>query len=300
MPLPGTGEPLSKTAVGNVEAEVFPTSASINEMTMVARRLRRHIISMIGKAGSGHPGGSLSAVEILTALYFRVLRHKPSNPNWPDRDRFILSKGHSSPGLYCTLANRGYFHEDRLSEFDRIDSMLQGHPCMVKTPGVDMSTGSLGQGLSAGIGMVLGRDKRNMIFDVYVLLGDGELQEGQVWEAAMYAGYHQLRGLVAIIDYNKVQLAGTVAETLDLEPLAEKWKAFGWEALECDGHDIGKLIETLEQAREASKNGPVVAIAHTVKGKGVSFMEGKYEWHGKAPNEQERQRALAEIDSCIQ
>jgi transketolase len=167
---------------------------------------------------------------------------------------------------------------------------------MLKTPGVDMSTGSLGQGLSAGIGMAMGRDKRNMHFNVYVLMGDGELQEGQIWEAAMYAGGHKLKGLVGLIDYNKVQLAGTVTDTLDLEPLAEKWKVFGWSVLECDGHDIADVVKTIEQAGEMGKSGPVVVIAHTVKGKGISFMEGKYQWHAKAPNEEERKKALEEIE----
>lgn len=270
----------------------------IQELKQICRYVRKMIINTIAEAGAGHTGGSLSEVEILVALYFRIMRIDPHRPDWPERDRFILSKGHSSPGLYCTLANRGYFKEELLESFDAINSPLQGHPCMLKTPGVDMSTGSLGQGLSVGIGMCLGRNRRKLGFDVFVLMGDGELQEGQLWEAAMYAGCHKLTGLVAIIDYNKVQLAGTVAETLDLEPLAEKWKAFGWEALECDGHDIAEVVETIELARDLSKKGPVVVIAHTVKGKGVSFMEGKCEWHAKAPNEQERQQALAEIDTC--
>ena len=230
------------------------------------------------------------------ALYFRILRIDPSRPDWPDRDRFILSKGHASPGYYCTLARRGYFAEERLAEFDAVDSMLQGHPCMRKTPGVDMLTGSLGQGLSAGAGMILGRDRLGMQFHVYVLLGDGELQEGQVWEAAMFAGRHRLTGVIGIVDYNRVQLSGTVSGTLDLEPLADKWKAFGWQVFECDGHEIGELVDTIEQARRNSDSGPVVVIAHTTKGRGISFMEGKYQWHGRAPNEEERRQALAELD----
>ncbi len=275
------------------------TKSEIDELKQICRYVRKSIINTIADAGAGHTGGSLSEVEILTALYFRIMNINPQQPDWPERDRFILSKGHSSPGLYCTLANRGYFSEDKLAEFDRIDGMLQGHPCMIKTPGVDMSTGSLGQGLSAGIGMILGRDKRKMSFNVYVLMGDGELQEGQVWEAAMYAGAHQLTGLIGIIDYNKVQLAATVKETLDLEPLADKWRAFRWQTVDCDGHDIAEVIEAFERAREMSRRGPVVVLAHTVKGKGVSFMEGQFQWHGKAPNEDERRRALAEIDSCV-
>ena len=270
----------------------------IQELKQICRYIRKMIVNTITDAGAGHTGGSLSEVEILVALYFRIMNIDPHKPNWPQRDRFILSKGHSSPGYYVTLANRGYFHEAKLAQFDAIDSMLQGHPCMLKTPGVDMSTGSLGQGLSAGIGMVLGRDKRGMDFNVYVLMGDGELQEGQIWEGAMYAGGHNLTGLIGIVDYNKVQLAGTVADTLDLEPLADKWKAFGWHVLQCDGHDIADVVATMQQAKAAGKFAPVVVIADTIKGKGVSFMEGKYQWHGKACNEEERQQALAEIDSC--
>ena len=242
----------------------------------------------------------MSEVEILVALYFKIMNIDPPNPGWVERDRFILSKGHSSPGLYCTLANRGYFKEELLAEFDKIDSMLQGHPCMLKTPGIDMSTGSLGQGLSSGIGVVLGREKRGLDFTVYVLIGDGELQEGQNWEAFMYAGFKKLTRLVAIVDYNKVQLTGATHQILDLEPLQEKLQAFRWQTLECNGHNIDQVVETIEQAKAMSKNGPVAVVAHTVKGKGVSFMEGKYQWHGKAPNEQERKQALAEIDSGVE
>ena len=266
------------------------------ELKRVCRHIRQSIINTIAHAGAGHTGGSLSEVEILTALYFRIMRINPSCPQWPDRDRFILSKGHASPGYYCTLARRGYFDEERLAEFDAIDSMLQGHPCMRRTPGVDMSTGSLGQGLSAGAGMILGRDRLGMHFHVYVLLGDGELQEGQIWEAAMFAGRRKLNGLIAIVDYNRVQLSGTVPGTLDVEPLADKWRAFGWQVLECDGHEVASVVGTIEQAKQSSVSGPVVVIAHTTKGKGVSFMEGKYQWHGRAPNDEERRHALAEIE----
>lgn len=273
-----------------------PTADEIAKLKETCRHIRCSIINTIADAGCGHTGGSLSEVEILVSLYFRIMNVDPDNPGWPQRDRFVLSKGHSSPRYYCTLAKRGYFKEELLSEFDKIDSTLQGHPCMIKTPGVDMSTGSLGQGLSAGVGIALGRDARGMRFNVYVLIGDGELQEGQNWEAIMYAGAKKLTGLVAIIDYNKVQLTGTVPDILDLEPLGEKFRAFGWEAIECDGHDIGAVIEAMTKAKKLSKTGPAVVIAHTVKGKGVSFMEGKFQWHGKAPNEEERQVALAEIN----
>ena len=268
------------------------------ELKQICRYIRKSIINTIADAGCGHTGGSLSEVEILTALYFKIMNIDPRNPAMADRDRFVLSKGHSSPGYYCTLANRGYFKEEVLKTFDELDSILQGHPCMLKTPGVDMSTGSLGQGLSLGIGMCLGRDQKGLDFNVYVLVGDGEMQEGQNWEAIMYAGAKKTKGLVGIVDYNKVQLTGTSPDILCLDPLDEKFKAFGWEVVECDGNDIAKVVEAFEKAKELRETGPVAIIANTIKGKGVSFMEGKYQWHGKAPNQEERKLALAEIDSC--
>jgi transketolase len=263
----------------------------------VAREIRLSIIRTTHAAGCGHTGGSLSEVEILTALYFRIMNIDPSRPGMPDRDRFILSKGHSTPGYYSVLARRGYFPESVLETFDRVGSMLQGHPDMRKTPGVDMSTGSLGQGLSVGIGMALGGAANRQSFMTWVLLGDGELQEGQVWEAAMYAGSHRVRRLVAVVDLNRVQLVGRTAEVLDLEPLADKWRAFGWQVRECDGHVMAEVIEALEAAKADSLEGPSVVIAHTVKGKGVSFMEGRYEWHGKAPNDEEYEKAFRELSS---
>ncbi len=274
-----------------------PIPEVVEYLKRLCTEQRRIIINTTAHAGCGHTGGSLSAVEILVALYFRVLKIDPKNPRWPERDRFILSKGHATPAYYAALATRGFFPVETLDVFDQVNSCLQGHPCMNKTIGVDMSTGSLGQGLSAGIGMALGRDRRGLGFTVYVLTGDGELQEGQIWEAAMYAGVHRIRGLVAIVDYNRVQLAGTVSETLDLEPLAEKWKAFRWQVLECDGHDVGQVVAILERAKSVSwEGGPVVILASTVKGKGVSFMENTFVWHGRAPNAEERLLALAEID----
>lgn len=270
----------------------------IQLLEQICRYIRKSIINTVADAGAGHTGGSLSEVEILVSLYFHIMNIDPHQPGLPNRDRFILSKGHASPGYYCTLANRGYFGEEKLAEFDGVDSMLQGHPCMLKTPGVDMSTGSLGQGISIGIGMILGREKSGLNFNVYVLVGDGEIQEGQIWEAAMYAGNHKLTGLVCMLDYNKVQLSGTVPDTLDPEPLADKWKAFGWQVVECNGHDIADVVAGIERARDKSKTGPVIVIAHTVKGKGVSFMEGKYQWHGKAPDAEQQKQALAEIDGC--
>jgi len=267
---------------------------TIAELRRRARRIRRLVLKTIADVGAGHTGGSLSAVEILTVLYYHALNIDPNDPAWPERDRFVLSKGHASVALYCALAERGYFPAEKLREFDRIDGMLQGHPCMRQTPGVDMSAGSLGQGLSCGIGMALGGLAKEMDFRVYVLLGCGELQEGQVWEAAMYAGVHRLDRLTAIVDYNSVQLAGTIKDTLSVEPLAEKWRAFGWEVFECDGHLIHELVDTIGQAAQV-KGKPQVIIAKTVKGKGVSFMEDKYAWHAKAPTEEELAKALAEV-----
>jgi len=261
----------------------------------IARQLRLSILDITHHAGCGHTGGSLSAVEILTALYFHIMRIDPSRPDWPDRDRLVLSKGHITPGYYATLCKRGFFPEATLATYDQVDSILQGHPDMRKTPGVDMSTGSLGQGLSVGIGMALGGAADGREFTTYVVMGDGELQEGQVWEAAMYAGAHRLRRLVAIVDDNQVQLAGRTAEILDLEPLGDKWRAFGWRYDECEGHDVAAVIDALERAKASSLEGPAIVVAHTVKGKGVSFMEGRSEWHARAPDDDEYERARREI-----
>jgi transketolase len=263
-----------------------------------ARRLRRLVLDMTHRAGMGPTGGSLSEADILVALYFRVLRNiDPSNPHKADRDRFILSKGHASAGLYAALALRGYFQVEELSSFDALGTRLQAHPDMLLAPGVDFSTGSLGQGLSVGIGMALASAARPELgaFATFVLLGDGELQEGQVWEAALFAGARRARRLVAIVDANQVQLASRTVEASDLEPLADKWRAFGWSVSEVDGHDMGKLDACLEEARASSEGGPVVVIARTVKGKGVSFMELRPEWHGKAPNDAEYELAIKEI-----
>jgi transketolase len=268
----------------------------ISELKKIAKDVRKQIINLIADKGVGHTGGSLSETDILVALYFNVMNIDSKNPKMENRDRFILSKGHSSPGFYVILAEKGYFPKEKLLEFDEIDSMLQGHPCMKVTPGIDMSTGSLGQGMSAGIGMLLGRDKLGLDFNVFVLMGDGEQAEGQIWEAAMYAGSNKVKGLVGIVDYNKVQLTGTTHDVLCLEPFADKWKAFGWQVITCDGHEMGELVESLNKAKELSNKAPVVVIANTIKGKGVSFMENKYQWHGKAPNNEERIKALSEIE----
>ena len=271
-------------------------TSSIQDLKDKAREIRRLILETTHHAGCGHTGGSLSEADILTALYYHIMNIDPRDPRNPERDRFILSKGHATPGFYTTLAHRGFFDRKELKTFDELGSILQGHPDMHKTPGVDISTGSLGQGLSLGIGMRLEGQRRNRPYRVFVLMGDGESQEGQVWEAALYAGARKVKNLIAITDYNKVQLAAPVDQTLSLEPLGDKWRAFGWTVLECDGHDMETLVATLEEACEKAEKGPVMIIAHTVKGKGVSFMEGDFRWHGKAPDDREYADALKELE----
>jgi len=295
MPLPESGNPLSVTSADSVKAEVFSSSASIDEMKAVAKRLRRHIITMIGKAGSGHPGGSLSAVEIVTALYFKFLRHMPSNPRWSDRDRFILSKGHAAPLLYAVLAECGYFPLSELSTLRQLGSRLQGHADRTVTPGVEMTAGSLGQGLSFALGVALAGRLNSQDYRVYVLLGDGECDEGQVWEGAMAAAHFKVDNLVAIVDNNGLQIDGWNRDIMNLDPFSRKWQAFGWHVIEVDGHDLSQLISALEQAKLV-KEQPTVIIAHTIKGKGVSFMENNVDFHGKAPNAEEVEIALRELE----
>lgn len=265
----------------------------LGELRSIAKAIRRNIVTMIARANSGHPGGSLSAVEILTALYFKVLRHRPNEPLWPDRDRFVLSKAHACPVLYCVLSKSGYFPEKELSTFRRIDSRLQGH-AHVKTPGVEMSGGSLGQGLSFGVGTALASQLDKRACRTYVLLGDGECDEGQVWEAAMSAAHYKLNNITAVVDRNQIQNDRRTSDVMNLEPLAEKWRAFGWHTMEIDGHDFTEVISSLEEAA-VTKKGPSVIIAHTTKGKGVSFMEDNLGFHGKAPTAEELEMALKEI-----
>ncbi len=267
---------------------------SDEQMSAAAKRARRNIIEMIAAGASGHPGGSLSSVEIVGALYLRVLRHDPADALWPDRDRFILSKAHCVPVLYAYLAECGYLPVEELMTFRKLNSRLQGHSKMQSVPGVEMSGGSLGQGLSFSIGQCLAARLDGRDYRVYCLLGDGELDEGQVWEAAMAAAHYGLDNLTAIVDRNGVQNDGHIVDIMRQEPLAAKWEAFGWGVQEIDGHDIGAVAGALEAAK-ARKGGPSVIIAHTIKGKGVSFMENTAVWHGKAPNAEEKERALAEI-----
>jgi transketolase len=276
-------------------AEVRAVSADLTALRERATSLRRHIITMLTEAGSGHPGGSLSAVEIVTALYFGgFLRYDAARPDWPERDRFVLSKGHGVPVLYAALAEAGYFDVAELATLRRIDSRLQGHPVYGTAPGIEASTGSLGQGLSIGLGMALAARMDGQDSRVYVLLGDGECQEGQVWEAAMAAGHQRPSNLVAIVDYNKFQLDGALDDIIGLEPLAAKWEAMGWVVRSIDGHDLDEVLDGLAWA--TGQDGPACLVAHTVKGNGVSFMEGDNAYHGKAPTEEEKARALAELD----
>lgn len=260
----------------------------------ISKELRRDIVSMTHMAASGHPGGSLSEIDILTALYFNVLNIDPGKPDWSDRDRFVLSKAHACPGLYAALSRRGFFPHAELATFRKIDSRIQGH-AHTKTPGVEMSGGSLGQGLSFGVGLALGARLRAKSWNTWVLLGDGECDEGQIWEAAMSASHYGLSNLKAIVDRNRIQNDRTTDEVMKLEPLADKWRAFGWKVFEVDGHSMSEILAVLLRAAE-EQSGPVVVIAHTVKGKGVSFMENNPAFHGAAPNDQELVQALKELD----
>ena len=271
------------------------TTMSIEELEEQARVLRRDIITCTTIAGSGHPSSSLSGVEIMTALYFGgIMQYDPAAPQWPDRDRLIMSKGHASPLLYVVLAHAGYFSTDLLSTLRQIESPLEGHPNMSRLPGVEASTGSLGQGLSLGLGHAFAARMENRDYHVFVILGDGEQDEGQIWEAAMTAAHYKLDNVTAIVDHNKAQQTGWVRDVLDYAPLAEKWRAFQWETQEIDGHNTEEVFNALQQAK-ATQGRPSCIIAHTVKGKGVSFVEADYGYHGKALTKEEEQRALEEL-----
>jgi transketolase subunit A (EC 2.2.1.1) len=265
----------------------------IKQLEAKAKKMRRDVIQMLEKAGSGHPGGSLSSTEILTCLFFKVMRHNPQDPKWPDRDRFHLSKGHCCPIWYAVLAECGYFPKEELSRLRKLGALLQGHPD-VHVPGIDVASGSLGQGLSVTLGMALsGRiDKRD--YRVYCLLGDGEIQEGNVWEAAMACAHFRTDSLCAVIDHNGFQIDGRVQDVMAIEPLADKWKAFGWHVISVDGHNIAQLLAAFEEAR-STKGKPTVIIAKTIKGKDVSFMENVADFHGRAPTKEEAVIALKEL-----
>lgn len=267
----------------------------IKRLKEMCKSVREDIVTMTHDAGSGHPGGSLSAVEIMTALYFGgIMQVDPENPDWEDRDRFILSKGHVAPVVYSVLARRGFFPVSAMKTLRRMGSILQGHPHMASTPGLDCSAGSLGQGLSVANGIAMAFRKKQKKQRVYCLMGDGELQEGQIWEAAMTAPQHKLDNVCAIVDYNHVQLDGTIEEIKDLGDLALKWKAFGWNVIETDGNDIASVIDAFELAKTI-KGRPSLILAHTIKGKGVSFMENDCNWHGTAPDDEQLAAALKEI-----
>ncbi|HEY6056895.1 MAG TPA: transketolase [Candidatus Limnocylindrales bacterium] len=275
--------------------------ADLDQLEEVARRIRVQIVRTVYLAGAGHMGGSLSEADILAALYFHVMRIRPAEPGWPERDRFVLSKGHSSPGLYATLALRGYFSTDELPSFDSLGTRLQGHPDMTRLPGLDMSTGSLGMGISAAVGIALGNRLQGRAARTYVLLGDGECQEGEVWEAAFIGARYGLDHLIAIVDHNRLQQYGWPGATPDdrLPPaqpgeLVAKWTAFGWRVIELDGHDMARIVHAFDQAGRADGR-PVALIASTVKGRGVSFAENRYFWHMRVPTAEEFAVAMAEL-----
>jgi transketolase len=273
----------------------------LDQLAATARAARREVIKAVARAGGGHVGGPLSAVDLLTALYFRILRIRPEQPGWPERDRFILSKGHSAIGLYAVLALRGYFPVDELDTFDAIDSRLQGHPDMTALPGLDMSTGSLGLGLAAGVGIALGAKLAGHGFTTFVMVGDGECNEGVIWESAHVAERYGLGNLVTIVDHNQLQqfgwrdpASGRRRPPYSGRQLRDRWSAFGWRVLEVDGHDLAAVVDVLGTARW-TKGRPTAVLARTVKGKGVSFMEGDYSWHSRVPTGAELSRALAEL-----
>ncbi|MCI0537079.1 MAG: transketolase [Verrucomicrobiales bacterium] len=259
-----------------------------------AREIRREIITMVYRASSGHIGGSLSAADLLVALYYHLMRHDPKNPRWPDRDRFVMSKGHCTPVIYAVLADSGYFPKDALATFRRPGSFLQGHPYAPKTPGIEASTGTLGLGISTAMGMALGAKLRQRLHRYYVLCGDGELQEGQVWEAALFANKYHLDNIIAFVDRNRLQTDGDSEKVMPLDPLPEKWRAFGWQTHEINGHDFEEIISTVELAK-SQRGKPAVIIANTIKGKGVRFMEGDNLWHGTPPDQHQFERAINEL-----
>lgn len=271
------------------------TPEQINELKATARNIRRNIIAMVSEAKSGHPGGSLSATDILTTLYFAEMNVDPKNPQDPQRDRFVLSKGHAAPVLYSTLAAKGYFAEDELLTLRKINSRMQGHPSIKDLPGIDMSTGSLGQGLSAASGMALAARMDNRSSRVYAVLGDGELQEGMVWEAAMFAAHYKLDNLTAFVDFNGLQIDGPIEQVMSPLPIPEKWQAFGWNVLQIDGHDHQAIYQAIQEAK-ACKGRPTVIVATTVKGKGVCKMENAVDWHGKAPSQEECELFIQELE----
>ncbi|MDR3590636.1 MAG: transketolase [Negativicutes bacterium] len=266
----------------------------IEKLSAICKDVRADIVKMTAAAGSGHPGGSLSAVELMTALYFSVMKHKPDDYCWPDRDRFILSKGHACPVVYSVMARTGYLPVDELVTLRKCGSRLQGHPSCKTLPGIEVSSGSLGQGLSITNGLAMAAKLNKKDYRVYCLMGDGEIQEGQVWEAAMTAAHYKLDNVCAMIDYNGLQIDGDIEDVMGVAPLPEKWAAFNWHVIEIDGHDLSQVLKAFDSAKN-TKGKPTMIIANTIKGKGVSYMENAAGWHGKTPSEDEAQKALAEI-----
>lgn len=269
-------------------------NADIEYLKNIAKKVRRGIIEAVYNAQSGHPGGSLSVADILTVLYFYQMNVDPKNPKWKDRDRLVLSKGHCSPALYSTLANRGFFDVEKLKEFRNINSNLQGHPDMNKIDGVDMTTGSLGQGLSVAVGMAMSAKLDSKNYRVYAILGDGEIEEGQIWEAAMSANKYKLDNLCVVVDNNNLQIDGSIEDVMSSYPIDEKFKSFGFNVFNIDGNDIKEIIEAFEKAKN-EKEKPTCIIAKTIKGKGVSFMKNQVSWHGKAPNKEQYDLAMQEL-----
>ncbi|WP_326512561.1 transketolase [Clostridium intestinale] len=269
-------------------------SNKIAELKEIAKVIRKDIVSMLTESGSGHPGGSLSATDILTTLYFNEMKIDPKDPQNPNRDRFVLSKGHAAPVLYATLARKGYFDVEELKTLRKLGSNLQGHPNMNDLSGVDMSTGSLGQGISAAVGMALAGKLYNKDYRVFALLGDGELEEGQVWEASMSAAHYKLDNLTIFVDFNGLQIDGDIHEVMNPSPIDKKFEAFGWKTIIIDGHNYEDILNAIEEAK-ATKDKPTAIIAKTIKGKGVSFMENEAAWHGTAPNKEQCEQALREI-----
>lgn len=271
---------------------------AVLNLKRIATNIRKGVITAVASAGSGHPGGSLSIADIMAYLFFEKMNIDPKTPKNPDRDRFVMSKGHCSPALYSTLAHRGFFPVEDLSGFRQVSSYLEGHPNMNTVPGVDMSTGSLGQGFSAAVGMAMAGKLDKKDYRVYVMLGDGELEEGEVWEAAMCAAHYKLDNLTAFVDYNGLQIDGKITEVMNPEPIGDKFKAFGWEVISIDAHDFNQIEEAVKHA-ESFKGKPTVIVARSVKGKGVSYMENQAGWHGSAPKKDQAQQALDELDAFL-
>ncbi|HDH06134.1 MAG TPA: transketolase [Nitrospirae bacterium] len=266
----------------------------VQELKNVAKKIRINILHMLTQAGSGHTGGSLSAADVAVAIYFSKMSFNPDNPKWENRDRFILSKGHAAPLLYAIMAEAGYFPMETINNLRKVESPLQGHPCCKHIPGIEVSTGSLGQGLSVANGMALGLRLDNNPAKVYCIMGDGETQEGQIWEAAMTSAHYKIDNLCAVVDNNELQIDGPVEEVMGIQPIHDKWEAFGWHVISIDGHDMEEILKALDEA-ESVKGKPTVIIANTTKGKGVSFFEDKVEYHGVAPSQEEFDKAVKEI-----